>query len=141
VTDAPANNGAADPLWRRRWLLLASAVIVLVALPVLEIDLSFRWHWVLFGWGAVVGIVGAAGIHWLVSNAIRSSEDAHRAARFGHRRTLYTWAWLFLGTEVGMIAAMFGLAWIVIAVAGYAAVVLLAGITVVWIARRRQAAS
>lgn len=120
-------------------MLLASALMVLVALAVLEIDLSFRWHWALFGWGVVVGIVGAAGIHWLVSNAVRLSEDAHRTARFRHRRTLYTWAWLFLGTEVGMIAAMFGLAWIVIAVAAYVAIVLLAGITVVWIGKRRQA--
>jgi hypothetical protein len=136
-----ASGGAADPLWRRRWLLLASSLMVLVALAVLEMELSFRWHWALFGWGFLVGVVGAAGIHRLGSTAIRLSEDPDRTARFSRRRALYTWAWFFLGTEAGMLAAMFDLAWIDIAVAVYVAVLLVAVVTVLRIGNRRQAAS
>jgi drug/metabolite transporter (DMT)-like permease len=98
------------------------AALVVVQLYVLQ-DTSLEWQWHLFVWGVVVGLLGAVCLN-AVPLVVRLRRPEHREPLRTRRRLLiYTWLWLFIGVELGMVAAMFELPWLVIALAIYIVVV------------------
>lgn len=82
--------------------------------------------------GVGIGVAGALGSYWFLGSALRSS-SLGPAARllFTRRRHLYTWTWVGAGIGFGMLAAMFDLVWLDIAMAAYLGVVVVIGAIVV----------
>jgi len=116
--------------------MFAGGVYTLAALVSLQVfvlrDTSNDWRWSLFAWGLVVGLVGALCLNASISLVVRLDPPDSGEAVFVHRRRLiYTWAWLFMGGGLAIVSAMFHLVWLVIAMAGYQALVFGAGVIVV----------
>jgi hypothetical protein len=126
--------------------MFASGVSTLVALLVLQLlvlrDIpSLKWHWPLFVWGVVVGLSGALCLNAVYAFAAGriAPPDEGKRAWMRRRRLIYTWAWLFIAVELGMLAAMFDLVWLIVAAAGYVVLVFGAGALIV--ARKARAGS
>jgi hypothetical protein len=141
TTSPPSSTSrdpGADPLWRLRWWLLASGLLTLAALIVLKITQSLPFHWPLFLWGIAVGLAGAVWVYLFCSSGIRLNGQRGRLEKLRHRRVIYTWVWLFIGIEAGMLATMFSLPWLIVAVAIYIAMLAGASVLVLRVLKRRQ---
>jgi hypothetical protein len=126
--------------------MFASGVSTLVALLVLQLlvvrDIpSLKWDWPLFEWGVVVGLLGALCLNAVYGFAAAriGTPDEDKRAWLHRRRLIYTWAWLVIAVELGMLAAMFDLVWLILVVAGYIVLVFGAGALIV--ARKARAGS
>lgn len=129
-----------DFLWRMRWMLLASMIVVLAALGLLVSMHHSNWNWSLFFWGVVVGLAGLAIITALIGLVSRRQETtADQRLRLRRRLTIYTFCWIAAGLICGSASAAFDLPWIDIVVAAYIAVTLGAGGLLVF--RRRDSLS
>ena len=117
-----------DPLWRMRWMLLVSMIVVLAALGLVVSMHHTNWNWALFFWGVVIGLAGLALITSIIGLVSRRHETtADQRLRLRRRRTLYTFCWIAAGLICGSASAAFNQPWIDIGVAGYVAVTLGAG--------------
>src|SRR5689334_6409911 len=87
-----------DPLWRMRWMLLASMIVVLAALGVLIAVHHTHWNWPLFFWRVAIGLAGLAIITTsigLVSR--RQGTTADQRLRLRRRITIYSFCWIAAG--------------------------------------------
>lgn len=129
-----------DFLWRMRWFLLASCLAITGAVAVLIATVSTHWRWSLLTWGVLIGLVGYAILELVVAALLRTTQvGANERAAWKRRRVIYAGLWLFFGTLTGVLSAAFGLAWIDVVVAAYAALSLAAGCVLIALARRRRA--
>jgi hypothetical protein len=110
----PAKHNPYGPEARR--LVYASTVCALGAAAVLAAIVGSGWSWLLFAWGAVLGVVGAAGNEFLVKVLVTVARpDADglrrmRSRRHDQRLLVYP-ASLGTGLAVGTIAAASQDAW------------------------------
>ena len=117
-----------DVLWRMRWILLASLLVVLGALGLLVSMHQQHWRWPLFVFGVAVGLAGLviiAALLWFVWR--RPETTAEQRLRLRRRLIIYVFCWVAAGLICGTAAAAFNQAWIDIAAAVYVAATFGAG--------------
>jgi len=136
MTEVSTGTADQDLLWRRRWMLLASMVVVLAAVGLLVAMHHARWSWPLFFWGVAIGLVGLALIATLFRLASHRQEITEdQRLRLRRRLIIYTFCWIAAGVVCGSVSAAFDQAWIDIAATAYVAVTLGAGLVLL---RRRN---
>ena len=136
MAEASTSTADQDPLWRKRWMLLASMISVFAGTAVLVSIHHAQWSWPLFFWGIAVGLAGLAiltALFRLLSHRKEITED--QRLRLRRRLIIYTFCWIAAGLVCGLVSAAFDQAWIDIAAAAYAAVSLGAGVLVVLLRR------
>lgn len=117
-----------DPLWRMRWALLASMIVVLAAVGLIVAMHHTHWNWALFIWGIAIGLAGLAIIAGVFRFVTRHHEPTPaQRIRLQRRLRIYTFCWLAAGLICGSVSATFDQAWIDIAVAAYVLITLAAG--------------
>lgn len=132
-----ATTADQDALWRKRWMLLASMLLVLAALALLVSMHHSRWSWPLFFWGIAVCLVALVIMAALMRMVSRRQElTDHLRLRLRRRLIIYSSCWIAGGLICGSASAAFDQPWIDIAVSAYVAVILGAGVLVVL--RRRN---
>jgi hypothetical protein len=114
VSVGPPKRNPYGPETRR--LVYASTVCALGAAAVLAATVGSGWSWLLFAWGAVLGVIGAAGNEFLVKvlvSVARPDADGLRRMRLRRhdQRLLLYPASLGTGLAVGTIAAALQDAW------------------------------
>ena len=137
TTGAPP---ADDPLWRQRWLLLASGVVITLAVALTVATHHDRWSWPLFVIGLAIGLCGLAFLE--VGVAVITRVDRQEAARerafFRRRRLIYAVTWIFIGALLGVVSAAFDQPVIDIAGGAWVALSLSAGTIAALVKARRQ---
>lgn len=128
MAEVSTSTADQDPLWRKRWMLLASMILVFAAVALLVSMYHARWSWPLFFWGVAVGLAGLALIAALFSLAShRQDITDDRRLRLRRRLIVYACCWIAAGLVCGSVSAAFDKAWIDVAVTAYVAVTLGAG--------------
>jgi peptidoglycan/LPS O-acetylase OafA/YrhL len=140
MAEVSTSTADQDPLWRKRWMLLASMIVVFAATILLVSIHHADWSWPLFFWGVAVGLTGLALIAALLRRAAKRPEITEdQRLRLRRRLLIYAFCWIAAGLICGSVAATFDRAWIDIAVTAYVAVTLGAGGLVLF--RRRNSVS
>lgn len=133
----PQPEPALDPLWRRRWLLLAGGVVPIATLAELAFVRHSAWNWALFGWGIGIGLALILVLEsGLVLIMRRIDVPADRKAGIHRRQYIYIPGLIFGGLLFGMIAAIFDAIWVDVLGSAYAFIVLAAVVTFAVLARR-----
>lgn len=131
MTEASTTSADQDPIWRMRWILLASMIVVFAALGLLILMHHAYWNWPLFFWGVAVGLAGLIIITALVRLVSRRQETtADQRLLLRRRLTIYTFGWVAVGLICGSASAAFDQAWIDVGAALYVAVTLGAGLLI-----------
>jgi hypothetical protein len=140
--DSGSAGAPEDPLWRARWLMLASGVSVLIALAVFVAEHHAAWSWPLFAWGLGVGLFGLAVIESAFAIAVRRPEvKPEQKARLRRRQYIYIPAWIQGGIVIGTGAAAFDAAWVDIVGGVYVVLTLMVGVIVAAFTVRRRGKS
>lgn len=135
---APAPSVEEDPLWRMRWLLLASGITVLAAVSTVVGLNRSGWNWALFGWGVAIGVVGLAVITGAFRVGLRRDDDTDdQRERLRRRILIYSVMWPIIGIICGAVSAAFDQAWLDIGVAAYVALAFGVGFALVWRQKER----
>ena len=91
-----------DPLWRLRWALLASMIVMLAAVGLIVAMHHTHWNWALFIWGIAIGLAGRAIIAGVFRFVTRHHEPTPaQRIRLQRRRRIYTFCWLAAGLICG----------------------------------------
>jgi hypothetical protein len=98
-----------DPVWRLRWLMFLSYLLVLGCLLVMYLELRPGWRWSGFWWcfgSSCGGAVGMGVLHRRLLGRVDMPEGQRVKVR--HRQLMNPWGWLVSGTSAGAMSAMIG---------------------------------
>jgi cytochrome c biogenesis protein CcdA len=106
-----SDEAAADPVLRRRGLLLASDALLIAVLCVLGAVHHPHWRWALVFWGLAIGVIGLALTELQVFIALRTLDvpDSRREI-VRRRRSINVVNALTLGLTLGIFSAVAGTA-------------------------------
>jgi MFS family permease len=140
VSRLPATSDD-DQLWRMRWLLLGSTILITLSLITLIATQPTHWHWTLLGWGVLIGVAYATYLWIVFGDALRRKQHSpEQRTRLTRRRLIYVISSLFFSTVAGVISAALNVVWVDLVLAAYLALVVAAslGVFVVLSRRNRQ---
>ena len=105
-----------NPLWDRRWRLVAGASAITAAIVLLGVVVAPTWRWSLFWWGACVGVVASALIIGIGFRATRGDKvSPERRLRARRQLVIHAAVWTSWGLVIGSTAAMFDTPWLDVA--------------------------